>query len=134
VDIGGEAIPVAHSQLDIGQTRDMFDGDTFTLARGVDVNPFIVEFNFPSPRALKGLNAVLGRMDFTIKAQLFTEGSSQPKEYTAVYRDLPGEPAITLDFPNAPTDVTRMRVEFAQLNPPEEGHSHVRELKLTTDH
>jgi hypothetical protein len=130
ITIDGVPVTVAHSQLDMGQAQDMFDGDTFTLARGESANPFIIDFTFNPPRTVKGIDLVVGRMDFAVRATVWGEGELNPRTYTGRYEGLPGEPAISLDFADAPADVTQLRIEIEQLRPPDDVHIHVRELKL----
>lgn len=130
VTIDGAPVTVAHSRLDMGQAQDMFDGDNFTLARGESANPFVVQFVFDPPRTVKGIDLVVGRMDFVVRATLWGDGELNPRTYSGRYEGLPGEPSISLDFPDAPADITQLRIEIEQLNPPEEVHIHVRELKL----
>ena len=130
ITLNGEPVNVAHSRLDMGETKNMFDGDTFTLARGESANPFVIQFNFDSPRAVKGIDLVTGKMDFTVKTSVWGEGETEPHVYTGRYENLPGEPSISLDFPDAPANVTRLRIEIEQLRPPNEVHIHVREVTL----
>jgi len=130
VEIGGQMVRVRHSRLDAGQLRDMFDGDRFTLARGMEANPFIVEFIFPQPRVVNGLAADFGAMDFTLTVKLYGEGTDEPTIYTATYRGLPPDPHVEMDFDRGPQAVSRMRVEILNLQAGEMAHIHVRELAL----
>ncbi len=129
VTINGEPVLLMHSRLDMGTPENILDGDTFTLVRGESTNPFVLDFAFPTPRAVAGIQAVFGRMDFSIKAIVIDANGSQ-RDYSATYRDVPGEPDIALDFPAAPDTVTRLRLEITQLNPPDEVHIHVREIAI----
>lgn len=130
VTLNGAPLTFEHSRLDMGQAQDMFDGDTFTLARGESANPFVMQFVFDQPRAVKGIDLVTGQMDFDVRATVWGEGEINPRTYSARYEGLPGEPAVTLDFPDAPADVAQLRIEIEQLRPPEDPHIHVREVKL----
>lgn len=130
IEIDGQMVQVSHSIFDGGQLRDLFDGDAFTLARGLEANPLIVELAFPQPRPLKGLTADFGSMDFTLTAKLYPEGSEEPVVYSEAYRGLPPDPHVELAFDKGPAAVSRLRLEILQLNAGDEAHVHVRELKL----
>jgi hypothetical protein len=130
VTVNGEPATVEHSRLDMGQAQDMFDGDTFTLARGESANPFIIDTPFDTPRRVKGIDLVVGRMDFITRATVWGKGEAEPRVYEGRYEGLPGEPAVSLDFPDAPANVSRIRIEIEQLRPPDDVHIHVREVTL----
>ncbi len=130
VVVDGQLVDVEHSPLDVGQLADLFDGEPFTLVRGLAANPLVFDFTFPAPRALKGLAADFGSMDFSLTVKLFTDATGEPVVYTEAYRGLPPDPHVILPFPAAPDQVTRVRIEIEQLNAPADVHIHVRELKF----
>ncbi len=130
IEIDGQTVQVSHSIFDGGQLRDLFDGDTYTLARGLEANPLIIELAFPQPRPLKGLGADFGSMDFTLTAKLYPEGSEEPVVYSESYRGLPSDPHVELPFDKGPETVSKLRLEILQQNAGNEAHVHVRELKL----
>lgn len=128
INLGGETIKMIHSPLDIGQAKDAFDGDIQTLMRGRDANPFILDVEFPQPRAITGIMMDFGRMDFLIRVQVYGADSPKPLSYQGEYRQQPDIPHIDMNFDNGPKQVTRIYIEIEQINPPEEVHVHVREL------
>ena len=128
--IDGQTVQVSHSIFDGGQLRDLFDGDTYTLARGLEANPLIVELTFPQPRPVKSLAADFGSMDFALTAKLYAEGAAEPVVFSQTYRGLPSDPHVELNFDGGPAMVSRLRLEIAQFNAGDEAHIHVRELKL----
>jgi hypothetical protein len=130
ITLNNAPVTLAHSRLDMGKAQDMFDGDTFTLARGESANPFVLDFTFAAPRALNGIDLVVGRMDFVVRATVWGEGELNPRTYEGRYEGLPGEPAISLDFPDAPANAMQLRIEIEQLRPPDDVHIHVREVTL----
>ena len=130
VDIGGQSVRITHSQLDMGQPSDLFDGDTFTLVRGLEANPLVFEFTFPEPRPITGLGADFASMDFTLTAKLFADANSEPKVYSETFRGLPPDPHVEMAFDGAPALVKKIRLEAQQLNPGNEVHIHVRELEF----
>ena len=130
VQIDGQNVQVSHSQLDMGQLRDLFDGDLFTLARGREANPLVFEFTFAQPRPMTGLAADFGSMDFSLTAKLFAPEAAEPITYAQTYRGLPPDPHAELAFDKGPPAVARLRLEILQLNAGDEAHIHVRELKF----
>lgn len=128
--IDGESVQVLHSQLDMGLAPNLFDGDTFTLVRGLEANPLVFEFTFPQPRRITGLGADFASMDFALTVKLYADPAGEPSVYTETYRGLPPDPHVEMVFDGAPEQVTKMRLEILQLNPGNEVHIHVRELKF----
>ncbi|HEY6049980.1 MAG TPA: hypothetical protein VIZ58_01950, partial [Thermoanaerobaculia bacterium] len=61
--VGGETWTIRHSQSDMGNVPDLFDGRSDTLLRGLEANPFVVEIEFPAPRTVSGVSVTLGSMD-----------------------------------------------------------------------
>ncbi|PKO23360.1 MAG: hypothetical protein CVU38_04480 [Chloroflexi bacterium HGW-Chloroflexi-1] len=126
--LDGQQIQVSHSQLDIGQLRNLFDNDRFTLARGLEANPLVFDFAFPQPRPMTGLAADFGSMDFTLTVRLYASGAAEPIVYSQTYRGLPPDPHVELAFDRGSNAAVRARVEILQLNAGDEVHIHVREL------
>jgi hypothetical protein len=130
IELDGQLVQVSHSIFDGGQLRDLFDGDTYTLARGLEANPLVVELTFPEPRAIRSLEGTFGSMDFDLTAKLYEEGNPEPKVYTESYTGLPPDPRVEMSFPGAPALVKQVRLEVLQRNAPQDVHVHVRELKF----
>lgn len=130
VVVDGQELRVRFSQIDAGQLRDLFDGDRFTLMRGLEANPFILEFTFSQPRALSGIAADFGSMDFTFSFKLFAPEAQEPVEYTQTFRKLPADPHVEVAFDNAPPLVSKVIIEIKSLNDGQRAHIHIRELKF----
>ncbi|OQA45284.1 MAG: hypothetical protein BWY52_01347 [Chloroflexi bacterium ADurb.Bin325] len=130
VVVDGQLVEVMHSPLDVGRLEDLFDGETFTLVRGLAANPLVFDFTFPAPRAINGLAADFGSMDFRLTVRLYADAAGEPVVYTEEYRGQPPDPHITMTFPDAPSQVVRVRIEIEQLNPPVDVHIHVREFRF----
>ncbi len=132
LELDGQQIDLVYSRLDMGSPADMFDGNVATLARGLEANPFILEFVFPEPRPVAGLSADFAHMDLMLTAHLYGSGDSEGRVYTQEYRDHggPNEPHIEMIFEDPPVAVQKLRLEILQLNPPLDVHIHVREIKL----
>lgn len=108
----------------------MIDGDRFTLARGQEANPIIIEFIFPEPRTVAGLSADFGSMDFTLTVRLSESQDAEPITYSETYRDLPPDPHVEMDFDNGPHEVMKVRFEIKDLKAGNQAHIHIRELAL----
>ena len=130
VDLDGQTVDLVYSKLDMGRPEDIFDGDVSTLARGLEANPFVLEFHFPEPRSVRGLSAAFASMDFVVTAKLFADEHAEPKVYTQEFRGLPPDPQIEMAFDDAPSTVRKLRLDVLQLQPPTDVHIHVRELKF----
>jgi len=128
ISLGDETIRMTHSTLDIGQSKDVFDNNIDTLIRGLEANPFILDFEFSKPQAIKGLMMDFGRMDFVMRVQVYGTGNTSPISYKGEYRQQPPIPHMDMDFVNGPEQVKRIHIEIEQLLPPEEVHIHVREV------
>jgi hypothetical protein len=128
IDLGDQTIQMSHSALDIGQAKDVFDGDIETLMRGLEANPFIIDLQFSQPQVIKGLMMDFGRMNFAMRVQVYGTDGAEPVSYQGEYRQQPDIPHLDLDFVNGPKQVKRIYIEIEQLLPPEEVHIHVREI------
>jgi hypothetical protein len=125
---GDSAFRMSHSPLDIGGSKDVFDGDLETLMRGREANPFILDFEFAQPQPITGIMLDFGRMDFGMRVQVYGAENTEPVFYANEYRDQPPVPHVDLDFLAGPPQVRRIYIEIEQLNPPEEVHIHIREV------
>ncbi len=50
VQIDGQTVDMRYSPTDMGIPQLIFDGDLFTLIRGLEANPFVIELAFPQER------------------------------------------------------------------------------------
>lgn len=130
VIIDGQTVRVKYSPVDSGQLKDLFDGDLFTLMRGLEANPYILEFTFPQPRPVTKLAADFGSMDFTITVKLYTPGSAGPVTYTETYQKLPPDPHIEMTFDNSPASVSTIQIEVLNITSGPTAKIHIRELSL----
>ncbi len=128
VMLNDETIKMTYSSLDMGYAEDVFDGDTRTLIRGSQANPFVLDFVFPVSKPITGLVMDFGGMDFDLRVQVYGDGDTEPVLFESEYRNQPPEPHVELDFSSAPALVSRIYIEIEQFNPPDEPHIHVREV------
>ena len=113
----------------MGSVEAIFDNDHFTLLRGLEANPFILELNFSSPIGIYGFRADFANMDFTITAML-ESSMGDNAEYSETFRGIPGDPHIEMLFENPPESVDRVRFEIFSHTHGESAHIHIRELEL----
>jgi hypothetical protein len=111
----------------------MFDGDLFSLMRGTEANPLVVELEFPTPRPVKALAGDFSTMGFTWTIQLFPAGGGEPVTYRETYpnTDAPNVHQ-EIAFDRGPSEVAKMRMEIHNDELPEDAivNIHVRELTL----
>ena len=115
VDLDGQTVDLVYSKLDMGRPEDIFDGDVSTLARGLEANPFVLEFHFPEPRSVHGLSGLLP--PWTLSSPPSSSLMSTPnRRYTprsfAVWR-----PTRRSRWPltDAPSTVRKLRLDVLQI-------------------
>jgi len=130
VDVGGHTYSVEHPYLDSGTIQHMFDGDTYTLARGYEANPLILRITFDAPRAVREVVVTTGSMDFSLTVRLYPAGGGDPKVYSRDFRDLPDDPTVTLTFDQPPELIERVDIEITQLDVTGPSKLHIREIEF----
>ena len=130
VEIDDQTHIIRHSMLDMGEVWALFDGDPYTLIRGIEANPFIIDMYFQEPRPLTGLKADFANMDFTLNATLFDVTSGEQVDFSTTIRDVSGDPHVEISFDEAPILIDRLRLEILSYSHGERAHIHVRELEL----
>jgi hypothetical protein len=131
IPLDGQTVDVIHSRFDAGRLQDVFDGDTFTLARGQEANPMVIELHFPTPRALSGLTLDIGSMDsFSVTLMATVTGQAPATVFSQSYQSLPADPHLTLAFANGQQQVSVLRLEIKNLRSGDTAQIHVREIAL----
>jgi hypothetical protein len=130
VPLDGQDTVMRFSQLDIGEIRNLFDGDTQTLLRGFEANPFVIEFEFSQPRTISDLGIDTASMDFTLKVVATPSGGGEPAITEQTYKGLPDDPHVDLTLTGGAQPISKLRIEITSLNEGEVAHIHVREVKL----
>ncbi len=135
ISIGGQTAELSHTKFDIGNAQSMFDGDLFTVTRGVEANPMVLDFNFEQPRPLPGLSMYLGKANVKVLARLYPAGGSSPNEYSATFRYAASTgpnagPPAQMSFDRGPSAVKRLYLEVGYPEAGEDAHVHVFELQL----
>jgi hypothetical protein len=127
VNLDGQSVVVKHSELDLGQVRDLFDGDKNSFARTARATTAVFDFTWPSARPVSGVNVTTATMDVGLKVSLYSSGL-RPVVFSKEYRNLPPDPTVSLDFQGS-HPVRRIRFEITNLNGGD-GHIHVREIQF----
>ena len=128
--VNGEVWTIEHSLFDSGGVQHLFDGDPYTLARGYEANPLVLKLTFPTPRPVAALDLTTGSMDLSLTVRLIPGDGSEARVYSRTYTNLPGDPTVTLEFPNAPEEVSRIEIEVRHLTQPGAAKIHLREIVL----
>ena len=86
------SLVIDHSMIDMGSPAALFDGDFYSLMRGLEANPLILDINFQDPLTLSGIAADFANMDFTVKAYLYDVMKSDPIVYQQSMTNVDGDP------------------------------------------
>lgn len=128
----GQTINVRYPYLDMGDLSQIFDGDTFTLARVHSANPAAFSLSFEKPVPLQGIQLTTGSMQMELSVTLYPQGETDPLKFEESYTDLPDDPTVTLLFGETVENVQSMQIEILSLTPGDPFKIHVRELKWIT--
>lgn len=131
VMIDGQTVELHYSRIDMGTPDQMFDNDSFTLMRGLEANPFVLEFSFPEPRHVSGVTADFGLVNLTLTAKLYASPDGPPAMYNATFLStITGNPQVEMRFPDAPEKVSKFRLEILNILSGETANIHIREIRL----
>jgi hypothetical protein len=127
VVIDGEVVRLRYSPLDMGDINLPFDGDTHSVARTLEANPFVFEFTFPQAHTLRGLSVIVGSLEAKITARLSAGPGAEPVEFSTIYQGSVDHPQAALDFGQAVT-AQILRLEIQSVHETEPAHVHVWEI------
>jgi hypothetical protein len=127
--VDGHLTQVSHSKWDGGQTSDLFDTNTVTMARTESANPAVLELKLPDPRPLRGVSLVMGGAEFRVTAILTPAAGGAPKTFTKEFRNTGADPQLDLEFDTGNEPISSIRIEALDLDSVD-GHIHIRTLKL----
>jgi hypothetical protein len=129
VRVSGMDMTISHSMLGMGEIRDVVDGDTRTLIRGFEANPFVMEFRFPQSRAINALNLELGTMErFTVTLSA-TDSAGGIRKTVRAFEGLPPDPRVSIESP-VTESITGLRLEIYQMHGLDTAEIHVREVEI----
>jgi len=131
IELLDQDVLAKYSPIDAGTLNDLFDGDSNSLIRGLEANPFVFILDFSKPIHIRGLLADFGSMDLNLKVLLYVEDSGEPITLSESFKGLSPDPHVEWTFPGGPyEDVVELRIEVLCLNESDEAKVHFRELKL----
>jgi len=131
VELDGQRVTVVHSPFGAGDIHHIVDGDPFTLVRGLEANPLVLDFRLPQARALSGVMVTLGSMDnFSLTINLYAPGAETPVVYTENYRRLPDDPQVEMSFDHGPGSVIRIEIDILNNLAGETAEIHIREVRF----
>ena len=119
-----------YSQIDMGEPKNMFDGDTLTLMRGLEANPFILELSFPPRAKFSGVQADFGIADLTLTALLYASSEGEPATYSNDLFSTDIDPLMRLTFDQGPLEISKIRFEIFNRAAGETANIHIKELNL----
>jgi hypothetical protein len=126
--LGGEAVNVKYSYLDMGSIANLFDGSKDSLARTMEANPFVIELDFPTPRSVSGIETTLGSMQAQIIIRATTL-DGQVQEYQTVFVSKPENQTTQIDFGET-LSIQTLHIEVRNMNAGEPANVHVYEIQL----
>jgi hypothetical protein len=121
-------VVVRHSHLDMGNVPDLFDGDKNTLIRGLEDNPFVLEFVFDPPRRMSQLYVRVGEMEGQIAIEVTTASGGEPLHQTRTVRRGIENTEQTFSFGATPLEVTKIHMEIGEPGKGEPDHLEIREV------
>lgn len=130
LDVNGEVLKTVHSLFEAGRIQDLFDDDTYTLVRGAEANPLIVDVTYPSPRAFSSLALTIGTHDVDLTVRLFDAGGAEAASYSQEFLGQGADPTLNIEFSDAPSDVKRVVIEIRDARSAGPAKLHVREIAL----
>jgi hypothetical protein len=119
---------VLHSHLDMGNVPDLFDGDKNTLIRGLEDNPFVLEFVFDPPRRMSQLYVRVGEMEGQIAIVVSPASGGEPLRQTRTIRRGIENTEQTFRFGAAPLEVSKIHMEIGEPGKGEPDHLEIREI------
>jgi hypothetical protein len=131
ITLNGQTVNVIHSQTDAGQVSDVFDGSLSSLMRGREANPFFLEFDFPQPRKMSGINLDFSAFDYNVTIELYAPGSETPVHYETQQLNIHDDPHVEIKFDQGPSEVQKVVIRIKNLLlPQDQANIHVREIKF----
>lgn len=125
--LDGQKVTLHYSKLDMGQPRDLFDGNPNTLVRSWAINPMILDVEFDTPRETQSASLWIGGSATTITVQVWGEGWEEPVTIQRVLVEAPRPREAVVDF-GSTIKVRRVRIEVLNTHDTPEGHVHLWEV------
>jgi hypothetical protein len=131
--VHNELVQVKYSPLDMGSIQDVFDDDSFTLARTAEANPFVIDLDYPKPHTFTNLTANISSGWVHISVFYYPEDSDEPVLVAeGDYKGSVDEPEVLIEFPE-PATSDHWRIQVEDKNHGEPANVHVWELIFGED-
>ncbi len=129
--LGGQTVYITHSLFDMGAAQHLTDNDPFTLIRGMEANPLLLQVDFPTPRAITAVRLTTGTMDlFTLTIRAYTDVDAPPVTLSQQFVNAGKDPELRLELPGVEGPIVRLAIEIHDELSGERANIHVRELAL----
>lgn len=125
--IGGEMVDLGLSALDMGEPKNLFDGNPNTLTRSYGINPMQARVDFSAPHRLTGVTARIGGAKTTIKVQVWQDVNEPPTLFTQELAESPVMRDAKVEF-GGEVLASRVMVEIWNTLDLSDGNVHVWEL------
>jgi hypothetical protein len=122
----GTPVQVSYSTNDMGQIKDLFDGNPASVFRTEQANPLHLQIDFPEPRSLQAITLRVGGVPTRVTARLSNPGQ-EPRELSQELSEQPAPREVTLDF-GAPVLASRVEIDIQNTRDGEPAHVHAWEV------
>lgn len=126
--IGGQPVIVRHSMSDMGSARDLLDGRFETVFRGLEANPFVMEFLFPSQRTISRIDLSLSRMNCEIAIEVSPARGGEPIVLRRTLQEPPGDSTQEFPLPAGPVRTSKVRITVRETDLGEPAHIEIRDV------
>ncbi len=130
LELDGQRVTIEFPYLDMGALSNLFDGDTYTLARVYDANPAILRLRFHQLQTIRGITLSTGSMDFEVRLSALGSDGLELDAASGSFLGFPNDPTIELDFSSSVPEVNMLIIEITSLTPGDPFKIHLRELEI----
>ncbi len=131
VEVDGQTVTFTHSLFDMGTAAHLLDNDPFTLARGMEANPLLLQIDFSTPRDITAVNLTTGTMDlFTLTVNAYTSVDGEPVTVSRQFANAGPDPSMQMELPEVDGPIVRLSIVIFDELSGEHANIHVRELSL----
>ena len=131
VELDGQTVAFTHSLFDMGTVAHLLDNDPFTLARGMEANPLLLQVDFATPRNITAVNLTTGTMDlFTVTVNAYTDVDGQPITVSREFANAGPDPSLRVELPKIDGPIARLSILIHDELSGDHANIHVREFSL----
>lgn len=125
--VDGVLAEVTYLRLSHGRVADLFDGDSFTLARTLEANPFIVRIAFRTRRELTGIEVALATMQPYVTVKVTEPDRRAPLVFRQRLDEVRTEPRLSIPF-GRPLTVVAVEIAVRDVRRSGDDQVHIAEL------